>query len=112
MASLGPGLGDTHVRHNVLVIDDFTDTRDALVTMLQAKGFDAVGAESGPVALDFFQAGMRPCVVLLDIRMPEMDGWHVWERMKAHPELAQMAVVVLSANMPDEKRARAAGIRE
>jgi CheY-like chemotaxis protein len=102
----------THARHNVLVIDDFAETRDAIVTMLIAKGFDAIGAESGPSALDYFQAGMRPCVVLLDVRMPDMDGWQVWERMKAHNELARTPVVILSANVADDKRARAVGIRE
>ena len=101
-----------HARHNVLVVDDFTETREAIVTMLIAKGFDAVGAESGPLALDYFQAGMRPCVVLLDVRMPDMDGWHVWERMKAHEEVSRTPVVILSADHADDKRARAVGIRE
>ena len=103
---------DLHSRHNVLVVDDFPETRDAIVTMLVAKGFDAIGAESGPKALDYFQAGMRPCVVLLDVRMPEMDGWQVWERMKAHGDLSRTPVVILSANVADDKRARAVGIRE
>ena len=103
---------DLHARHNVLVIDDFPETREAIVTMLVAKGFDAVGALSGPTALDYFQAGLRPCVVLLDVRMPEMDGWQVWERMKAHEELARTPVVILSADKADDKRARAVGIRE
>jgi CheY-like chemotaxis protein len=101
-----------HDRHDVLVIDDFAETREAIVTMLQTKGFGAVGAESGPMALDFLQAGMRPCVILLDVRMPEMDGWQVWERMKRHEELARTSVVILSANHADDKRARAVGIRE
>ena len=103
---------DGHLRHNVLVVDDFDDTREAIVTLLQVKGFDAVGAKSGAKALDYFQAGMRPCVVLMDVRMPDMDGWQVWERMKRHEELARTAVVILSGNEADDKRARAVGIRE
>jgi CheY-like chemotaxis protein len=99
-------------RHQVLVIDDFDETRDAIVSMLEIKGFDAVGAKSGPIALDLFQAGMRPCVVLLDIRMPDMDGWEVWERMKTHEELQRTPVVILSADAADDKRAKAAGIRQ
>ncbi len=107
-----PAESDLHARHNVLVIDDFPETREAIVSMLVAKGFDAVGAPSGPTALDYFQAGLRPCVVLLDVRMPDMDGWQVWERMKAHEELARTPVVILSADKADDKRARAVGIRE
>jgi CheY-like chemotaxis protein len=44
--------------------------------------------------------------------MPEMDGWEVWERMRAHDDLARTAVVVLSAERADDERARQVGIRE
>ena len=100
------------MRHQVLVVDDFEETREAIVSLLNTKGFDAVGAASGSIALELFQAGMRPCVVLLDIRMPEMDGWEVWERMRAHEDLARTAVVILSAERADDERARQVGIRE
>src|SRR3954466_11560866 len=98
--------------HSVLVADDFEATRDAIVTLLQTKGHEAVGAESGPDALDLFQAGLRPCVVLLDLRMPGMDGWETWERMKALPELAKMPVVILSGGKAEDTRARTVGIRQ
>src|SRR5688572_19462214 len=101
-----------HARHTVLVIDDIDETREAIVTLLLTKGFDAVGAASGMIALELFAAGMRPCVVLLDIRMPEMDGWQLWERMKAEDELARIAVVVLTAENADAAQAEALGIRE
>ena len=100
------------LRHTVLVVDDFPETREAIVSMLTTKGFDAVGAASGPIALDLLQAGMRPCVVLLDIRMPGMEGWEVWERMKVHDDFARTPVVILSADSADDARARAVGIRE
>ena len=101
-----------HARHTVLVVDDVAETRDAIVTLLLTKGFDAVGAASGLVALELFTAGLRPCVVLLDVRMPEMDGWELWERMRADEELARIAVVILTAETADHARAEAAGIRE
>jgi CheY-like chemotaxis protein len=78
---------DPHA-NGVLVIDDFAPTREAVVMLLQMNGLEAVGAESGPDALDLVQAGMRPCVVLLDLRMPGMDGWETWERMKVLPDFA------------------------
>jgi two-component system sensor histidine kinase/response regulator len=101
-----------HSRHTVLVVDDVAETRDAIVTLLLTKGFDAVGAASGVVALELFAAGMRPCVVLLDVRMPEMDGWELWERMRAHDDLARISVVILTAETADYARAEEAGIRE
>ncbi len=97
---------------SVLVIDDFDPTREAVVTLIQMHGLDAIGAQSGPDALDLLQAGMRPCVVLLDLRMPGMDGWETWERMKAVPELADTPVVILSADVADDTRASRVGIRE
>ena len=101
-----------HTRHNVLVVDDYDDGREAIVSMLEAKGFSVIAAASGKAALELLQAGERPCVVLLDIRLPDLDGWEVWDRMKAHDELARTAVVVLSAEYADHERAKAVGIRE
>lgn len=109
---MSAGRPDPSGRHLVLVVDDYEDTREAIVDMLIAKGADAVGAASGPIALDLLQAGMRPCVMLLDVRMPDMSGWDVWERMKAHPEIARTPVVILSADVADDARAQQAGIRE
>lgn len=108
--SIGRGFRPTP--HLVLVVDDYDATREAVVSMLEAKGFAVVGAASGPIALDLFQAGMRPCVVLLDVRMPEMDGWEVWERMKLHADLRLTPVVILSADTADDERARRVGVRE
>lgn len=103
---------DVHDQHRVLVVDDFDPTRDAIVEMLEAKRFDVKAAASGIEALDLLQAGFRPCAMLLDVRMPDLDGWEVWDRMKQHPELAMTPVIILSADPADLVRARAVGIRE
>src|SRR6476619_5014674 len=92
---------DVHAQHLVLVVDDVDATRDAIVAMLETNGFDVRGAASGIEALDLLQAGFRPCAMLLDLRMPEVDGWEVWDRMKDHPELATTPVVVLSPDPAD-----------
>lgn len=101
-----------HAQHTVLVVDDVEETRDAIVTLLLTKGFAAVGAASGIVALELFAAGMRPCVVLLDVRMPGMDGWETWESMRTMPVIAATSVVLFSAEDLDHARARNLGIRE
>jgi len=54
---------------------------------------------------------LRPCVMLLDLRMPDIDGWEVWKRMQADAELRNTPVVILSGEIPDAARARAVGIR-
>ncbi len=101
-----------HSCHNVLVLDDDDDAREAMVFMLDTEGFDVVGAASGAEALALMQGGIRPCVAILDLRMPDIDGWEVWERMKAHDELARTAVIILSADPADHVRAKAVGVRE
>jgi CheY-like chemotaxis protein len=50
--------------------------------------------------------------MLLDLDMPDMSGWEVWDRMRAHGELHETPVVIISAETPDPVRARAMGIRE
>ncbi len=98
--------------HDVLVIEDYRETRDAILDLLRTKGFRAWGAESGPDALDLLQSGLRPCVIILDIRLPGMSGWEVCERLQVVPELAAIPVVVLSVEVPREERPERAGIRE
>ena len=51
-------------------------------------------------------------MMLLDLSMPDMDGWEVWERMRAHEELHETPVVIVSGDVPDPARARAVGIRD
>jgi CheY-like chemotaxis protein len=98
--------------HSVLVVDDYDSLRDAFAEALTATGYDVLAASSGREALDILGKGFRPCVVLLDLCMPEMDGWMVWERMQAHREWSQTPVVMLSAQLVDRERVRKAGIRE
>ena len=99
-------------RHLVLVVDDYVEALEATTTFLEATGSRCVTAESGRQALDLLYAGLRPCVMLLDVRMPELDGWEVWRRMQRHPELAHLSVVLLSADPADDARTQRAGIRE
>jgi CheY-like chemotaxis protein len=98
--------------HLVLVVDDYVEALEATAMFLEATGTDVVTAESGRKALDLLYSGLRPCVILLDLRMPELDGWEVWRRMQQHPELANLTVVILSADPVDEARLQSTGIRE
>jgi len=97
--------------HEVLVVDDNDDVRDAFITLLVMNGYEAVGASGGVAALELLHAGARPCVVLLDLRMPEMDGWTVWARMHAEPALASIPVVMVSGDPEQSRRAETLGMR-
>lgn len=100
-----------HHRHQVLIVDDYVDICEALAMVLDMEGMEVETAQSGDEALAKLTAGLRPCVMLLDIRMPGMNGWDLWDHMQRDPELAATPVVVVSGDAPDAARARAAGMR-
>ena len=98
--------------HAVLIVDDDADLREAMVVLLELEKFEAVAVPSAEEALALFALGYRPCLILLDVHMPEMDGWQLWEHMQANDELARLSVVVLSSDHADQARARRVGIRQ
>jgi DNA-binding response OmpR family regulator len=80
----------------VLVVDDDPIILELLVLNLELEGHDVVTASDGRQALDRAQDA-DPDLVLLDIMMPEIDGFEVCERLRADPATASLPVVFLSA---------------
>ena len=80
----------------VLIVEDDEDVREMLRTILETEGYDAVVAGNGAEALQLMQQ-RRPCVVLLDLMMPVMDGWEFRERQLATTAFADVPVVCLTA---------------
>jgi len=90
--------------HCVLVVDDEEDIREAVVLILESNGYTARGAEHGADALALLRAGFKPCVILLDLTMPIMDGWTFCEETGKDPTLAALPIVVVSAVAPQDSR--------
>jgi CheY-like chemotaxis protein len=87
------------VSHAVLVVEDDVDIRQALVEILEDHGFQAVGESNGADALEYLRrAPDLPCLILLDLMMPVMDGATFREAQRNDPRLASIPVVVLSAH--------------
>jgi len=81
---------------SVLVVDDIEMNRDMLCALLEADGHKATVAENGRLGLEAITA--KPFdLVLLDVMMPEMNGYQVLEQLKADPNLRDIPVIVLSA---------------
>ena len=80
----------------VLIIDDEADIRDSLAEILVMEGYEVVTAENGREALAI-AAEVRPSLILLDLLMPEMDGWAFRAHQRRDPELATIPVVIMSA---------------
>ena len=80
----------------VLVVEDDKDVREMLDLLLTTSGYETMTAENGAIALQKMRE-RRPCVVLLDLMMPVMNGWRFREQQLADPTLAPVPVVCVSA---------------
>ena len=80
----------------ILVVDDDDDFREALGEVLTGAGYPVQQAENGEVALRRV-AEEAPGIVLLDLKMPVLDGWGVMERMRADARTAAVPILILSA---------------
>ncbi|MBV8094822.1 MAG: PAS domain S-box protein, partial [Acetobacteraceae bacterium] len=87
---------DERPTHPVLVADDDPDARARLRTTLERGGWAVIEAENGRQALEQI-AGQRPELVLLDLLMPEMDGFGFLQELHVHPEWRDIPVLVLTA---------------
>jgi PAS domain S-box-containing protein len=98
-----------HGGEHVLVVEDDAAVRDALRRAFEKDERRVTEAENGRVALEKLEEAI-PDLVLLDLIMPEMDGFEFLEAMRARPELAGVPVVVLTAmDLTDEDRRRLNG---
>jgi CheY-like chemotaxis protein len=82
----------------ILVVDDDQDIRDSLREVLEDEGYQVACVANGREALDYLKtASPRPCVILLDLMMPVMDGWQFRREQKQDPEIADIPLVVITA---------------
>jgi PAS domain S-box-containing protein len=91
-----------HGSGKVLVVDDDRDTRDLLQTALEQRGFAVVLTSSGKRALTLARQE-RPNLILLDLKLPGMDGYEVLQRLKSMPETAEIPVVIITGSLTDEE---------
>ena len=80
----------------ILIVDDDADFREALGEVLTGAGYPVVEAGGGEEAIARI-AEEPPGLVLLDLKMPGIDGWGVMERMRADPRTTSIPILVLSA---------------
>jgi CheY-like chemotaxis protein len=97
--------------HVVLVVEDYEDHRQAVLSYLESHGIEAHGATSGAEALARLADGLRPCGMVVDVAIGDMDGWTLVERVRADPALAGIGVVMYSGHPVDAERAARVGVR-
>lgn len=81
----------------ILIVDDNPNNLRLLITLLSEQGYETRPANNGARALNTVQK-QKPDLILLDINMPEMDGYEVCRQLKATPETADIPVLFISAN--------------
>jgi CheY-like chemotaxis protein len=101
----------TSHRHRVLLAEDNDDNREALTMLVETEGFECVSVRNGRDALARLEAGLRPCLILLDLLMPEMDGLEFRRAQLADPRLASIPVAIISGGgLSMEAEAHALGV--
>jgi CheY-like chemotaxis protein len=81
----------------ILVVEDDEDAREAMVALLELKGYQAVPAGNGKEALDYLRRAPVPDLIILDLWMPVMDGWQFRSEQVRDPRLAEIPVIVVTA---------------
>ncbi len=80
----------------ILCIEDEPEMIDLIRLILNRRGFDVRGANGGKEGLEAIRKD-HPDLVLLDLMMPEMDGWEVYQQMKADESTRNIPVIVVTA---------------
>src|SRR5213593_4124887 len=93
----------------VLIVEDTYEMREVLERILELWGYATATAEDGLAAL---RGGNPACLIILDLRMPIMDGWALSRELQADPKFAQIPVVAFSANIEGDFPGAVATIRK
>ena len=86
------------------VVEDSEETRDVMARMLRGEGWEVLEAADGRAALELLKTRI-PALILLDLMMPEVDGFRVVSELQGHDEWRDIPVVVVTAmDLPPEQR--------
>jgi CheY-like chemotaxis protein len=80
-----------------MLVEDDVDLGGGIAELLEDEGYDVSWARNGAEALSLLRAGSGPCVIILDMMMPVMNGWEFLAQLDADPTLASIPVVVSTA---------------
>jgi CheY-like chemotaxis protein len=82
----------------VLIVEDEPDTLEAVVELLEGEGVTTQQARHGLEALELLRSGCRPSLILLDLKMPVMDGPEFLQKLALERDLRDIPVAVVSAS--------------
>lgn len=89
-----------------IVVDDHEDTREGYTEFLTVSGFTAIGVANARALFEALTR-VRPDVIILDLQLPEVDGWDLTRMLKADRSLGDVPIVAVSGCVLPSERARA-----
>jgi two-component system cell cycle response regulator DivK len=90
----------------IMIVEDNEENRDSLTRRLQRRGFEIIAAENGRIAVDKAKAE-APDLILMDMNMPELDGWEATRQIKKLQGMSTVPVIALTAHAMAGDRERA-----
>ncbi len=95
-SDFGKDLALSQLPTTICVVEDDPGTRELLIEIFTEEGFTVSSAKSGDQAVKLVQE-MRPDLILMDLRMPIMDGFEAAEAIKTNPATGRIPIIILSA---------------
>ena len=91
-------------RPTILVVDDHSDLRDALMVLLEQEGFQVADASNGAEALEYLRSGEPVNALIVDLDMPVMSGWEFLAACREHHQWRILPTLVLTGVSIAERR--------
>jgi CheY-like chemotaxis protein len=110
-SSAGPAPSRAPIAATILVAEDHLDSRDALRALLEAFGYQVVEAVNGRQAIDL-ALECQPDLILMDIMMPELDGFEATRELRRHIETCDTPIIAVTAMEGAQQLAIQAGAND
>ncbi|GBE18042.1 alkaline phosphatase synthesis transcriptional regulatory protein PhoP [archaeon BMS3Abin16] len=94
----------------VMVVDDDEELRSVVTTILKKEGYNVVEAGSGERCIELLKTGEKPDLILLDVMMPDMDGWETCKIIKDDQDLKDLTVAMLTLRSQDHDKIESLGL--
>lgn len=88
---------------HILVVDDNDNLRETVQMLLESSGYSVATAANGRAALVHLQGGSRPSLILLDLMMPDMNGWQFLEHARGDASLRSVPIVIMTAHQETDR---------
>ena len=82
----------------ILLVEDNQENREMLSIRLESKGYEVIGAGTGKKAIELALTNPPPHIILMDLSLPEMDGWEATRQLKKNIQTKNIPVIALTAH--------------